>query len=53
MTFELLEAILKNSVNTSKQHTAYLLQTCSKPNRWLILETGNNVKEVRGCHVIC
>jgi len=32
MAFEILEAVLKHSVNTSKQQTAYLLQISSKPN---------------------
>jgi len=51
MTFEILEAKLKHCLNTSKK----LLNYRKFPVNlilWLIFEIGNNVNEVRKCHVI-
>jgi len=45
MTFEILEAILKDFDNTSKQETAYLLQMSSKRNPLAYLADW--------CHVNC
>jgi len=55
MTFGILEAILKHCSKFKKYKIKNLLIYCKcpvSPILFLILDIGNNVNEVTGCHVI-